>query len=225
MKADVESWIKSGASLGEGIRLFCLHSSEEHPFVKLCKRYYQQCKPILVQELALRSGISSVELKKLTETHGGSFRENWPFLNQPDCPLELKILAANKITAYWNYVNAHRRLFDCRTKEEQLATVKEVVENFMENRAIIAEFVYYREHGHVLGKHPIFQEFRNYKQLRRLNPVELIKRKTSLEHNIWRIESELSKNDKPHLKVDRERRLQQKKNELAEVDRLIEAIK
>jgi uncharacterized small protein (DUF1192 family) len=133
-------------------------------------------------------------------------------------------LAANKITAYWNYVNVHQRLFDCVTAAEQFATVKECVENFIENRLIIAEFVYYMQHGHVLGKHPIFKEFEAYKALRKLNPIELIKRQAALQHNIWRIESELSKKGKEHLKVDRERRLQQKRNELSEVERLVKGL-
>jgi hypothetical protein len=224
VREQVIGWLKSGAHLEDGIRLFALMAGEQHPFLSLITHNHQVCYPILIQELSIRAGISQSELKNYQQQKG-SFRENWPFLNRPDCPPELKILATQKITAYWNYVNAHEQLFNCVIREEQFSTVKEVVENFIENRRIIDEFVYYREHGHVLGKHPIFKEFQSYKALRQLNPIELIKRKSSLEHNIWRIESELSKKDKPHLKVDRECRLQQKKNELAEVERLIKAIR
>lgn len=224
MKDKVTAWLKSGAPFGEGIRLFALIAGEKHPFVKLAQQSHQAAYPVLITELAIRAGIPSAEVIRLRERRG-SFRENWPFLSLPHCPPELKVLASNKITAYWNYVNAHQRLFDCVTAEEQFATVKECVENFMENRAIIAEFVFYNSHGHVLGKHPIFSEFKAYKSLRKLNPIELIKRQSALQHNIWRIESELKSGKKPHLNVDRERRRQQKKNELAEVTRLIESIK
>ncbi len=38
------------------------------------------------------------------------------------------------------------------------ALCKEVVDNFMLNRLIFAEMDYYREHGEILGEHPIFKE-------------------------------------------------------------------
>ncbi|WP_157198413.1 hypothetical protein [Mariniradius saccharolyticus] len=224
MQEETAKWLKSGAPVQEGIRLFCLRSGDKHPFVRLANAFPRHTQPILIQELCRRAGISETEKNRLMDKRG-AFRDNWPFLQDPTCPPELKILAANKITAYWNYVNAHRRLFDCRNPEEQLATVKEVVENYIENRMIIAEFLHFQRHGHVLGQHPIFQEFKNYRNLRKMNPIELIKRKTALEHNIWRIESELRKKGKEHLKVDRERRLQRKRNELSEVDRIIASIK
>jgi len=50
---------------------------------------------------------------------------------------------------------------------------------------------------------------------------DLIEKERKLLHNIWRIESEIAKNDKPSLLEDRKQRLDQKRNELAEVQRLL----
>lgn len=212
----VLGWVKSGAPLAEGIRLFSLCAGEDHPFLKLIRHNHAACYAILVQELCRRYDIR-------VDDHLGKnkFRDEWPFLNRPDCPPELKILAADKISAYHNYVRAHEMLFECNNQEEQFATVKNLVENFIENREIIMEFEYYKAHGHCLGKHRVFKELKVLKALRKLSPVELMERKTKLEHNIWRISDQLKKNKQPHLQVDRERRLQLKKNELAEVERLI----
>src|SRR5690554_3736222 len=217
MRLLVLGWLKSGAPLEEGIRLFALSAGEDHPFLKLIRHNHAVCYPILFNELCRRAGVSPGELNSKVK-----FRDEWPFLSQADCPPELKILAANKITAYHNYTRSHELLFDCTNQEEQFATVKNLVENFIENREVLREFEYYRQHGHCLGKHRIFAELRALKALRKLSAVELMERKTKLEHNIWRIGDQLKKNKQPHLKVDRERRLQLKKNELAEVERLIE---
>lgn len=156
-----------------------------------------------------------------TKSAKPTLRDDWPFLSLPSCPSELKILAANKITAYHRYCAAHMSLFDCTNADEQFETVKQLVENFIENRQILDEFEHYKQHNHTLGVHPIFKELEALKQLRSLSSIELYQKQEKLKHNIWRIEKELSKNDKPELRVEREKRLQHKKNELAEVERLL----
>ena len=58
--------------------------------------------------------------------------------------------------------------------------------------------------------------------LRSLPITKLLKKKKNLEDNIWRIQSEIRKNDKPHLLESRQERLKSRRLELAEVNRLIE---
>lgn len=216
----VHRWVKAGAPLSEGVRLFSLMAGEEHPFLKLIRHNNQICYPILVSELCRRAGINPEGINKDVK-----FRDMWPFLSMPDCPPELKILAANKITAYHNYASAHEKLFDCNNQGEQFSTVKVLVENYIENTDITREFTYYREHGHCLGKHRIFKEMDALRGLRRLSAIDLMEYKSKLENNIWRTTDLLKKKDKPHLQVEREQRLQRQKNELAEVDRLIESFR
>ena len=216
MRLAILTWIKSGAPLQEGARLFALQRGKDHPFLTLLQADPAGCLPLLVQELAISAGINPDEIIQRP-----TFRDNWPFLSNPDCPAELKILAADKITAYWRYVQAHGKLFDCVTREEQRETMRELMANYQENRAIIAEFVYYKEHKNILGKHRIFKWTKELQRLRKLNPIELVTVQHKLEHNIWRIESQLKSGKQPHLQTEREQRLNLKKMQLAEINRLI----
>jgi len=153
---------------------------------------------------------------------GRSFRKQFPFLSRPDCPPELKSLAADKITAWENYTAGHEKLFDCSSIDECCEAAANVVENYQENRLIYEELEYYAKNGSILGKHRIFDQYKKYQRLRGYNVIELVKlHENTLPHRIWRIENEMKKGDKPHLKAEREKRLQEVKGELAEVKRLL----
>lgn len=228
MKSQVLAWIRSGSPLPEGIRIFSVLGKPDHPFIALLRADPAHLTAVLRQELAIRVGISSQDLASAATDAGAntrqSFRQNWPFLNDPDCPAELKILAADKITAWHRYTQAHERLFDCTSLEEMRDTARDLMAHFLQNRLIIDEFRYYREHKHILGKHPIFSWAKQLRALRKLNPVQLVEKRIRLEHNVWRIESELSKKDKPHLRTSREQALRAKKMQLTEVNNIISKI-
>lgn len=165
--------------------------------------------------------IASSTVIQASVTPKKPFRQQYPFLSSPDCPPELKILATQKFTTYLAFKEAHARLFDCTTLHESFLTVKHLVENYIENQSIFNELKYYSDHGHVLGKHPVFKEYEELRKLRRLNPVEMYRYQEKLRHNIWRIQHQLKGKKKPHLRVQRERRLQQKQTQLQEVTRLL----
>lgn len=149
-------------------------------------------------------------------------REQFPFLSSPECPPELKILISDKITAYHTYCQAHLQLVDCTTSEQQFSTVKQLVEAFIENRNIFDELNFYREHGRILGHHPVFKQYQEIRELRRLSDVELYVRKKRLEHNIWRISDQLkAKRQSGEVTLERERRLVHKQNLLKEIERLL----
>lgn len=135
--------------------------------------------------------------------------------------MELKALAADKITAYHTYCDAHEKLFDCISLEECFETAKKVVENFRQNRLISAEFAYFKEHGSVLGKHPVFKRYRKMESYRRMGIVSLIAEQRRLKGAVWRIESEIRKGDKPSLLTEREARLRAKREALELVTQLI----
>lgn len=218
-RIEIMGWVKSGAPLHEGVRLFALVAGDIHPFLRLLQSDHAHNYPILLAELCRRFEVDPASIPPQT------FREHWKFLSEPTCPPELKILASDKISAYHRYCRAHELLFDCVTAEEQHATVKTLVKSYMENRLIIEEFKYYQQHGHTLRKHPIFAQLVEIESLRKLSPIELVKFQSKLQHNIWRIESELKKSiSKPHLRSEREERLKFKKMQLAEVDRLLERL-
>lgn len=151
-----------------------------------------------------------------------SFRSEWPFLSRPECPPQLKALAADKISAWERYTAAHKKLFDCSTLEECHEVAHSLIEDFKENRMIHDELEYYKQHGATLGQHPIWKQYDRFKSLNGMNVIELVRlHDKTLPHRIWRIESELKKGDKPHLQGEREQRLKEVQAELAEVKRIL----
>ena len=212
----IQNWLNSGAEVQEGLRLLDIYAPNKH-LRRLVALRPDRFRPLLIQTL------SALIPKKTKPVCIGknSFREQWSFLSDRDCPNELKILAADKITAYRNYVVAHQDLFDCTTPEDCFFIAKKVVENFIENRKILSELAHYKEHKVILGKHRIFSEINRFIELRKLSIVDLIRLKENLEESIWRVQNEIRKGDKPHLLLSREQRLARKRKELSEVSRII----
>ncbi len=224
---EIDRWIDSGAEVQEGLRLLNIYAPNTH-LDALVRKAPKRFTGLLERKL---SGFS--DLHRSVGAQSGSaaassavrprtrFRENWPFLSEPDCPPELKILAADKITAWEESVRGHGELFQCTTPEECFETAKKVLENFSNNRKIFSEFTHYREHHAILGEHPVFRESRRMTELRALPVLELVRRKENLEEAIWRAGNEIAKGTKPHLKAEREARMEEKRRLLAEVERML----
>ena len=172
---------------------------------------------------AKQQGAGSLPSKVETKRNSSrSFRNDWPFLSRPECPPQLKALAADKISCWERYTEAHKQLFDCSSVEECYQVAYTLIENFKENRQIFEELDYYKQHKSVLGLHRIFGQFKRFDELRGKKPIELFKLyNDTLPHRIWRINSEIKKGDKPHLNGEREQRLAEVQAELAEVKRLL----
>lgn len=140
-----------------------------------------------------------------------SLREVYPFLNDPGCPLELQALVTQRITSYHQYRNLWIKLFECDTPELCAEVAGKIVDAYIDNRDSFEELEYYKKNGKVLGKHPIFKQFKDERKLRSMSNKELIALQKKLKNNIWRAKSEIAKEDKPHL-LDK-RRLRIKENE------------
>lgn len=216
---EVTQWFNSGAEVREGLRLLSIYAPNRH-LDALVRAQPQRFIGLLKRKLSRFADAAPTEIPVQRKPY--MFRENWPFLSESDCPPELKILATDKITAYHNYVDAHRELYTCVDLESCFNIAKKVIENFTENRRIVAEFTYYKEHHKCLGKHPIFSEMKRLSDLRSLTVSDLFKKRKNLEGAIWRINDEIKKADKPHLLSDRENRLRSKRRELEEVNKMIE---
>lgn len=228
MKQDIITWIKSGANAQEGVQLMkragapslALRLVSSNParhkrmMVEwLCQKYDIGEQLALVQQSA-----EVVVFKEKTKP----FREEFPFLNQPDCPVELEALASRKFARYHDYIKLHPRLRECRSLEECAKIACDLLASYMENRAIWAELNHYQQHKTILGKHPIFAAFARRKNLLTMSVKDLMKRKQQLENNIWRVQSEMKKGDKPHLDGQRRERMAAYQTELAEVNRLLD---
>jgi hypothetical protein len=107
-------------------------------------------------------------------------REEFPFLNDKDCPNELKILVADKITAWKTYEVNHAKLLQIESGElvvpgeEQAEIAKAAVTAFAENQAIYDELNAYKETGKVLGVHPIFRTLQMQREVDAMDQAELI---------------------------------------------------
>lgn len=219
MRDAVQKWLESGAEVQAGLRLLSLYAKNEH-LTRLVTARPDRYKALLIDTLCKVSGTPPLTTPPASPRP--AFRQQWPFLSEPDCPPELKILAADKITVYRDYVDAHRRLFDCATLDECFATAESLIKSFSENRKILYEFTYYAEHHTLLGRHSIFKEMQELATLRNMGPVALVSRQKNLKGSIWRIKHEITRGSKPHLDIDRKSRLKAKERELAAVNKMIE---
>lgn len=242
----VKVWLKAGAIFSDGALLFRQIFGEDHPFLLLLKSETAEGSAVLRSTLKswylrnqgdAKEDYKSTIIKMLEQAQFAAatqaqtqlqplepkvkLRDDFPFLSDPDCPYELKVLASDKITAYHNYVSGHEKLFDCTSPQEQFDAAKFVTENYIENRRIYKELEYFKKTRIILGKHPIFDRLRRFRLLSQLNVIELIKLKSKLEHNIWRTKDQIKKGDKPHLKLERERMIRQKEEEILEITRLL----
>lgn len=223
MKSEVLKWIGSGCNPEHGVRLLEAHCKNRY-LVRIVKLDPAKNLHLILRELTKLANISSEaspELPTQKQSGQSSFREEFPFLNNSDCPIELKALVTDKFSSFYQYRKLHSQLWDCINRQECADLARNILSNYQENRLIYSELDYYKRHGVILGKHPIFKHYNKVAGLRKLSIKELIIRQIQLEHNIWRIESELKKKNKPHLNDERQVRLEQKKAELAEVNRLI----
>lgn len=219
---DVTRWLHDGAEVREGLRLLSLYAP--NPYLE---RIVTANPPLFQGYLksALQPFADTMDARAPLEAPASSgyrFREEWPFLENPDCPIELKILANDKITAYHKTIELHKKLFYCISPEECFETAKNLLKNFQQNRQITAEFTYYRESGQVLGKHPVFQLTKSFDEYRKMSVVALIQERGRLKGAIWRAESEIRRGDKPHLKESRLERIALKRQRLEVVERMIQ---
>lgn len=217
MSNEIDRWICSGAEVTEGLRLLSIYAPNKwlDALVRKAPKEYSH-----LLKKALLPFATEVPFSQ-TLTKGGRFREDWPFLSEPDCPTELKALAADMITSWHNYVNAHEDLFKCTTPEECFEPAEKTVRNFYQNSVSRTEFQYYKEHHRILGKHPIFALTKKLDNLRRMPITELIRKRRNVQDSIWRAEREIKKGDRPDLKVSREERLSRLKMTLDEINRMI----
>lgn len=220
---EVSKWLNSGAEVHEGLRLLSIYAPNQH-VARLVELNPARFKKTLVMALSRFADIR-IDVGGHAARPRSQFRENWPFLSEPSCPPELKILAADTLTAYYNYCELHEKLFECIDEKECFETAKNLLENYRQNRIIRSEFAWYKEHGTILGKHPIFKESQMLQSYREMTDFELFSNQKRLEGAVWRIKSEIAKGDKPHLLPEREERLKRKQRELDAVTSMIAEIR
>ena len=134
LTAEIRAWLRAGAEVTAGLLLFSQFSNNTR-FASLVKIKPAKYRPLLIEKLCTLAGITppSEEARPARRR----FRDDFPFLRAPDCPPELKILAADKITAHERYIQAHERLFDCTTLNECYTTAREAIERMTACRILV----------------------------------------------------------------------------------------
>ena len=213
---DVENWLRTGAGIQEGLRLLSLYKPNPY-LARMVERHPDKYRRLLIRTLTGRDPAPTP-----ADRPARSFREEWPFLSRPDCPPELKILAADKITAWTNFAREHEKLFDCVTPEQCLEHAKNCVFYYQQNRKIFSEFAHYQDTGHVLGKHPVFGEVRRSHEMLSAGPIELMRRQHNLRAAISRLKRQMGAGGRPDLDAGRAELLAAKERELAGVEKILE---
>lgn len=139
------------------------------------------------------------------------FREEFPFLNSPECPDELKILVSDMFAAFDLYREGHAELVkapDDVANEEMLRVAQTVVENFLKNREIWEELDYYKQNGKVLGKAPIFETMMKKKEFRELPDIQLTQKLNNAKSSISKAKNDLEKADTDEKKMKAQEKLE-----------------
>lgn len=114
-----------------------------------------------------------------------AIRVEFPFLNDKDCPDEMKILMADKITAWNLYLEAidHIQKAEKGEVEENADTLAiladAAVKYFDENQKIYDELNAYQTTGKILGLHPLFKKLQLTREVETMTSEELVKYKGS----------------------------------------------
>lgn len=148
-------------------------------------------------------------------------RKEWPFLDKPGVPMELQALVTRKITRYHEYSGLYAKLRDCQSMEECGQVAGRLLDAYLDNQAITREMDYYQKHGKVLGRHPLFRHFQQLTRLRSSSIKDLLKEQQKTKDNIWRVNSEIRKGDKPHLTEKRRQKLLEYQLKLQEINNLL----
>jgi len=149
-------------------------------------------------------------------------REHFPFLKDPKCPNEAKILVADMISSYEKYKEAHATLFDATSEEDILKACHDIIEPYLENREIWDELEHFKKTGEFLGEHPIFDLIDQFESLKKMDGKALAKRRETLINGINRNKKDIEKGEANPEKIENWRKaLAKRELELLEVDRLL----
>ena len=151
-----------------------------------------------------------------------ALREEFPFLNDADCPEIMFVVVGKRISAYKEYQKLHSEIQANSTNETKFSPEVELEKTlaceraFNENQLLWDELNFYNENRTILGKHPLFKEQVAKREVDVMTNEELFKFKNSTATFLSRKKKELLKSAKDADKVaqinkdiaDREYRLE-----------------
>lgn len=126
---------------------------------------------------------------------GLKIRDQYPFLNDENCPDEFKILVADKISAWKRFVKSQNALvdgLDANEAEDKLFELaKSAVDNFQLNDDIRKELDFYKETGKVLGENPKLSNLKIKEEIYELSEAGLVEMKNKAQKNASKARKEI----------------------------------
>lgn len=159
------------------------------------------------------------------------FRDEFPFINDPDLPEELKILITDKFGHYYKFLDAHAELSNkvAQVFEENEVTkektgeltdaeifelAKKAVENFQSDQTIWLELNHYKETKTLLCNHAIFGKRKAQETVNKMTIAEAAKRAANLDNYIRRDTTKSEKSTTPEEKAKFDEKVAEWKTEL-----------
>ena len=134
----------------------------------------------IAKQLAEQNPVLAELLTNPDAQEGLKLRDEYPFLNDPNCPNEFKVLVADKITAYKNYAAKHAETLeaaDAGEAEDKLYELaKETLGNYEMNQEAKEELDFFRDtNGKILGKHPLLADLKLNQDVNEMTEADLVK--------------------------------------------------
>lgn len=125
--------------------------------------------------------LKNLECEDTTKSQHQPLREEYPFLNDKNCPDILHTVVGRKVAAFKRYEANHAKLQQILDKTLELPKVEEdelaklVEEDYNENLALHKELQYYKENGKLLGEHPLFAETVIIREVEKMSKDDCLK--------------------------------------------------
>lgn len=122
------------------------------------------------------------------------FREQFPFLNDTNCPDILKILVSDMFTAYDRYKSAYAKLVELPDDAgiiEASGLAENIVENYISNREMWEELEHYQNTGEILGKSVDIKKKMDMQKISKLSDMELAKSLNNARANLSKSKKKL----------------------------------
>lgn len=163
-----EFFFKTGVTVDEQ------NAIRDAAFVELEEERILEEKIYNDPDLQARIKEEQKERAEREETHV-RLREEFPFLNEADCPDEFEDIVQEMVSAYYRYKKKHKLLFDSDPTDLKncFSSARGVVEPFLQNRLCWRELNHYKLHGEILGEHALFRNKKRYQELKAMNTYEL----------------------------------------------------
>lgn len=117
---------------------------------------------------------------------GLKIRDEYPFLNDPNCPDVFKVLVSDKITAYKEYAKKHAEALEAADQGEAEEKLYELasgaIKDYQLNQDIKAELDFYRDSpGRVLGKHPALADLKLQQEVNEMTEGDLVSQRSNAQ--------------------------------------------